>query len=297
MNPEEIFLYTLRVFSTILGSFIAYMVLKYLNKKPLGMQTIFDEIIKDFIYLNMLDWLMYIVSDVSVRFCAPLNHYAISTIMTCHFTVTIGNLNQLSMLMLIRYLFVFYPTRMINAHFAKDFARLFLVYISFTATILIDKKRLPFYYIASGKKIENLFNAETFTIPMPLLITMGVCGMILIFTQYKIEKFIQSVDSLQQDIQGEENQNSFDRYSNNTYRIAVIILFLLFISVILIWHQFYLRLRVTVLKHIILHNVIPIIFIIRNDALFHFMKTQSLKLIKCKCGNNQIEPMIELNVL
>ena len=127
---------------------------------------------------------------------------------------------------------------------------------------------------------------------------MAICGMILIFTQYKIEKFIQSVDSQQQDVQGEENQNSFDRYSNNTYRIALTILFLLFISVILIWDQVYHnRLRVTVLKHIILHNVIPIIFIVRNDALFHFMKTQTLKLIKCKCTNNQIEPMIELNVL
>ena len=84
--------------------------------------------------------------------------------------------------------------------------------------------------IFSANEIRT-FNGETFTIPMPLLITMGVCGMILIFTQYKIEKFIQSVDSLQQDVQGEENQNSFDRYSNNTYRIAVIILFLLFISV------------------------------------------------------------------
>ena len=298
MNPESIFWFTLRVVSNILGSFTAYMVLKYLNKKPLGMQIIFDEIIKDFIYLNMLDWLMYIVSDVSVRFFAPLNHYAISTIMTCHFTVTIGNLNQLSMLMLIRYLFVFYPTRMINAHFAKDFARLFLVYISFTTTIFIDKKSLPFYYIASGKKIEDLFKAETFNIPIPFFVTMAVCGMIMIFTQYKIEKFIQSVDSHQQDVQqGEENQNSFDRYSNNTYRIALTILFLLFISVILIWHQFHLRLRVTVLKHIILHNVIPIIFIVTNDALFCFMKTQTLKLIKCKCTNNQIEPMIELNVL
>ena len=256
------------------------------------MQTVFDEIIKDFIYLNLLDWLIHIVSDISVRFFAPLNHYTIITIMTFHFTVSIAALNQFSILMFIRYLYVFYPTHMNNAHFAKNLARLFLVYVSFTTTILIDKKNLPFYYIASGK------NIETFTIPIPFFITMGVCGIILIFTQYKIEKFIQSVDSQQQEAQGEENQNSIDRYGNNTYRIALILLFLLFISAALIRYQVYnLRLRVTVLKHTILHIVIPIIFIVRNDALFCFMKIQTLKLIKCKCRNNQIEPMIELNVL
>ena len=79
------------------------MVLKYLNKKPLGMQTIFDEIIKDFIYINILDWLIFNVSDIAVTFFAPLNHYVISTIMICRFASSMAVINQLSIIMVIRY--------------------------------------------------------------------------------------------------------------------------------------------------------------------------------------------------
>ena len=92
MIPYIIFWYIFHVVSTILGGFTAFMVLKYLNKKPLGMQTVFDEIIKDFIYLNMLDWLIFVATDIAVRFFAPLNHYAISTMIVCKVTVKDGSL-------------------------------------------------------------------------------------------------------------------------------------------------------------------------------------------------------------
>ena len=303
-DPEAVFWNILQVISTILGSFTAYIVLKYLNKKPLGMQTIFDEIIKDTIYLNVLDWLIFVVMGISVEFLAPLNHYARNTLIICHITVTIAVVNQLSILMFIRYLYVFYPTQMNNAHFAKNLARLFLVYISFTTALLIDIKNVPLYYVASGKTEENGLN------PKPIfLMTIGMCGIILIFTQYKIEKFNQSVDSQQQDMQveeagGEENQNFSDKYSKNTYRIVLIILFVYFTSFALYirmtpWLNLYMKtLRFTCMKYLILHNVIPTIFIVRNDTLFCFMKIQILKILKCKCcRHNQIEPMIELNVL
>ena len=312
MIPDIIFWYVLNVVSTILGSFTAFMVLKYLNKKPLGMQTVFDEIIKDFIYLNMLDWLIFVATDIAVRFFAPLNHYAISTIIICKVTVTTAVINQSSILMLIRYLLVFYATQMDNAHFAKNLTRLFLVYISFTTALLVDKKNTPIYFIATGKNIENSFINGKFLTKAPILfaITLGVCLIIFIFTQYKIEKFDQSVDSQLQDIHvegvGEENQNSSDAYSKNTYRIAFLILLLLFTSVFTItsWVYFYdikpalTAITVcTIIKHMIFHNIIPMIFIIRNEHLFSFMKIQILRILKCKCRNNQIEPMIELNVL
>ena len=298
MNPELIFWFTLRVVSNILGSFKAYMVLKYLNKKPLGMQTIFDEMIKDFIYLNMLDWLLLFVTDVTMLFFAPLNHYAIITMILCRFVVSIAVVNQLSTSMLIRYLYVFYPTQINNAHFDKNFTRLFLVFISFITALSVDMKNTPFYIIASGKNIENVTDIKSFAVPF--IIVMVVCLKIMIFTQYKIEKFNQSVDSQHQDVQleeaGQENQNYF-----NTYRIVLIMIFFFIISVP-IYHllrgpSYELTLRLIAMKHIILHNVIPIIFIVRNDTLFCFMKIQILKILKCKCRNNQIEPMIELNVL
>ena len=306
MNPETIFWHTLHIVSAILGSFTAFMVLKYLNKKPLGMQTIFDEIIKDYIYLNMLDWLTF-VATFTAKFFAPLNHYSISTIIICKITVSSAVINQLSILMLIRYLFVFNPTQINNAHFAKNLARLFLVYISFTTALLVDKKSMSFYFIASGKIIENGNNAHPLTKPpIVFFITTGVCLIILIFTQYKIEKFNQSVDSQEQHVEeaGGEFQNSSDAYSKNTYRIVLLILCILITIVVLYFlltppgvHLIDIIFKLLAIKHIFLHNVIPIIFIVRNEHLFSFMKIQILKILKCKCRNNQVEPIIELNVL
>ena len=301
MNPEVIFWYTFHIVSTILGFFIAFMVLKYLDKKPLGMQTIFDEIIKDFIYLNMLDWLTFIVA-VAASYFPPLNHYTINTILICRITMSSAVFYQLSILMLIRYLYVFYPTQMNNAHFAKNLARLFVAYIAFTTAIFIDKKNTPYYFIASGN------NVEPEPLPKPpiiRLIMLGVNLMILIFTQYKIEKFNQSVDSQLQHVEeaGEEYQNFADTYSKNTYRILLLILCILFTSVVIYFlltpwvHWFDIIFRSIAIEHLILHNIIPIIFIVRNELLFCFMKIQILKILKCNCRNNQIEPIIELNVL
>ena len=267
------------------------------------MQTVFDEIIKDFIYVNMFDWLIFNLFDIAVTFFAPLNHYVISATLICLFTVSIAVINQLSILMVIRYLYVFYPSQMNDAHFAKNLARSFLVYISFTVALFIDKKNTPFYYIASGKNIENGLSAKSDAVqPIPFILTIGVCGMILVFTQYKIEKFNQSVASQQQDVRVEENQNSSNAYRNNTFRIVLIILFVL-LTIVTMYHLLERRprspdiIRKRTVKEIILYNIIPMIFIAQNDNLFCFMKIQILKVLKCKCRNNQIEPMIELNVL
>ena len=299
MNPEVIFWYTFHIVSTILGSFIAFMVLKYLDKKPLGMQTIFDELIKDFIYLNILDWLTFIAA-VAASYFPPLNHYTINTILICRITMSSAVFYQLSILMLIRYLCVFYPTQINNAHFAKNLARLVVVYIAFTTAIFIDKKNTPYYIIVSGNNVEPLPKP-----PILMLIMLGFNLMILIFTQYKIEKFNQSVDSQLQHVEeaGEEYQNFADTYSKNTYRILLLMLCILFTSVVIYFlltpwvHWIDIILRLFAIKHMILHNIIPIIFIVRSEHLFCFMKIQILKILKCKCRNNQIEPMIELNVL
>ena len=301
MNPEEIFLYTLRVFSTILGSFIAYTVLKYLNKKPLGMQTIFDEIIKDFIYLNMLDWLMYIVSDVSVRFCAPLNHYASLTLVVCRHTVEIIIIYQLCILVLIRFLYVFYTDQMNGAYYIRNLARCFVASVSIMSTVTLNLKNTPLYYFLTDKNFINENNNE----PISFIIATAICWMSLTFTQCMIEKYNQSdVANLQQP----ENQTFCGKKGiKKIVKIIVFIFFSLsafFISITLYTSLntkvVYIKvLRITSIKDLIMHNVIPIIYIAGSDNLFSFIKNEFWEIIKlCKCRNNQIQPaMFELNVV
>ena len=54
MNTEVIILYIFQAILGILGPFIVYLPVKYLNQKALGMQTVFDQMMKDFLYLIIL---------------------------------------------------------------------------------------------------------------------------------------------------------------------------------------------------------------------------------------------------
>ena len=329
MNPEVIFWYTFHIVSTILGSFIAFMVLKYLDKKPLGMQTIFDEIIKDFIYLNILDWLTFI-AGVAASYFPPLNHYTINTILICKITMSSAVTYQLSILMLIRYFHVFYPNQMNNAPFARNLARLFLVYTSLTSTLVVDvKNTIAYHMIIDGNgnyyKEERTHNhtlirtenTDGIQFPLPIAIGISTSIVIFIFTQYKIERFNQSVDAQQQQPQlvqhqqeREENQdqNVSEENSKTTYRIVLVVMIALAVSSMLFMviihrtppeHLYIKMLRLISIRLLIQFNIIPIILIIRSENISSFFKSQLTIILKsCRnCKNNQIEPIVELNVL
>ena len=267
MNNEEIIWYVFQLISVILGSFIAHMVLKYIKKKPLGMQTMFDEIIKDTIYLNMLDMVLSVIVLVAVKYPTPLNPYVIRTIVICRHSMSIAMMCQFCILMLIRYLYIFYPTQMNNAPFAKNLARLLLVYISFTSSLYVDVKKTKLFILyydendnyknGSSQHLElsGTFNStlsktekNSFHFHFSILaIGVSICLVILIFTQYKIEKFNQFVDAQQQQQQPQQpqqvqhqqereenqNQNVSEDNSKNTYRIVLAILIVVLISMTL----------------------------------------------------------------
>ena len=55
MNSENVFFYSILSFIGMVGIFIAFMVIRYLNRKALAMQTILDQMINDRIYLVSVD--------------------------------------------------------------------------------------------------------------------------------------------------------------------------------------------------------------------------------------------------
>ena len=104
----------------------------------------------------------------------------------------------------------------------------------------------------------------------------------------------------------EENldQNVSEDNSKNTYRIVFTIIIVMLISMALFIlitppeHMYIKMLRFVSIKQLIIANIIPIILIIRNDNISSYFKSQISKILKsCWCKNNQIEPIIELNVL
>ena len=60
MKIEVIILYILQVLFILLEAFAAYMVLKYLKMKPLGMQTVLDKVIQDAILSVVFDQILFV---------------------------------------------------------------------------------------------------------------------------------------------------------------------------------------------------------------------------------------------
>ena len=75
MISEIILLYIIRAIVTILGTLEAKIMLKYFNQKALGMQTIFDQMIKDKIYLSLLTCACITFVDIIVEISIPVNHF------------------------------------------------------------------------------------------------------------------------------------------------------------------------------------------------------------------------------
>ena len=94
MPSEAVFWYITRTICGIVSIFIAYNVLKYLSKKPLAMRTIFDETIKDYIFLKILDGLSNIVMDIVVNFLIPLNNNVALLIIISRSTIVMAGICQ-----------------------------------------------------------------------------------------------------------------------------------------------------------------------------------------------------------
>ena len=313
MTTEAIFWYIIRTVSGIVSIFIAYMVLKYLNKKTLAMKTIFDEIIKDYIYLKLLDGLSNIVMDIVVNFLIPLDNYVALLIIISRRIIVMAGICQLIAIMLIRYLYVFKQTLLNNEILVRFVARFLVGCIALTTALLGDLENMDEYCLITGKKIEK----DIFITSRSNIIPLSIGVIVLFITEYKIYKFKKCVDHQQKldaiQVSGEEEEeerNGIHNYcKKNSNRIITLIVFgivfTFFISIILYKVNVLSgkdldlkRLRSIAIQNLVMQNIIPLILIVRNQKLFCFFEAQILTILRsCKLRKNQIEPMIELNVI
>ena len=192
MVTEAVFWYIIRAVSGTVSIFTAYVVLKYLNKKVLSMRTIFDEIVKDYIYLKIIDWLANIVMDIVVNFLIPVNNNVAMLIIISRRTIVMAGIFQLIAIMLIRYLYVFHQTLLNNECLVMFLTRLLVACTALTTTLIGDLKNADDYYLIMGKSKEGFVHFKT------NMIFVLICLIVLIITEYKINKFKKSVDSQQQ---------------------------------------------------------------------------------------------------
>ena len=271
---------------------MAYMVLKYVNNKALGMQTINDQMIKDKIYLSVLSWIDLLITEVIDEYKSqPLNHSEALLITLLNAIVLIASVWQISMILIIRYMSVFYQNVMNNVDdcLVRRITRSFVGFTAMMSAIMIDFENMDGYQFLTGKDSndDNLFQGK------PMIFAVFICLIILILTQYQIEKFKKTVDSQAQfgQLEALKGDQEFDCKYNikNTNRteIGVLSISVLFILFTLLWRVdsiVELHKKILIVQFINA-NVIPIIFIVRNENMCSYFKCNIMKLLcvlKCK---------------
>ena len=74
MKIEAIILYILQVLFLLFEALLAYLVLEYLKRKSLGMQTMLDKVVRDTILSMLLDQIIRVfVMSFIVEFARPLS--------------------------------------------------------------------------------------------------------------------------------------------------------------------------------------------------------------------------------
>ena len=101
MLAEELFLHIVRTILIIGAAIKGCLIWNYLSKKPLGMQTIFDQMIKDLIRLLGIAFITQISSTLKAT-DKPYNHYIALAIGISRYFTALSVLWQIFVTVVIR---------------------------------------------------------------------------------------------------------------------------------------------------------------------------------------------------
>ena len=109
MKIEAIIFYILQVLFVLLEAYVAYLLLKYLKRKSLGMQTVLDKVVKDAIICGLFDHILRVfIMSLIVEFARPLDDNMAFIIKTLLHFFSVSRFWILFSLIMVRYILVFY---------------------------------------------------------------------------------------------------------------------------------------------------------------------------------------------
>ena len=289
MNDKVIFLYAFQAIFGVMGLLMAYMVLKYLNHKALGMQTINDRMIKDLIYLSLLFWFDTTITEFIEEYKVnPLNHKVVLLILFLNAMTVSAGIWQMSVILMMRYMSVFYQNLLNNVDdcVVVRVTRSFVIITSIMSAIMIDFENTYGYQLLTEKDsdYDNLA-------AIPILFAIFICMIILILTQYKIENFKKIVDSqtLFDQLEASNHNQEFGctKYkiiNTNRIEVGVLSITVLFVLFMPLWKSDskVKLLGKTLIVQFISTIAIPIIFIVRNENMYSYFRCKIMKLLCCK---------------
>ena len=290
MNTEAIVLYVFSVVFGLMISFVAYLVVTYLNKKALGMQTLVDQMVKDTIYLAVFFEIILSILRLINQLSRPISHsIAVLFTLVNQFSRLTG-LWQLNMIFLMRYLYVFHYANLNNID-EKLIKRITRCSVGILSTIIT---LMAMGNVENTHVYQHLIDGDIIPGMNPVKMTAIISLVIIIIIQFKIEMFKKSVDSKQSDQleSGEEQFGNCQYLKMETYRIEVLIL----VFGMLIMLSFYWSLGTSedlnsnYLLAIVLEKLLNIVFALicvkRSEKMFSFFKSQIITWFCCHPHTN-----------
>ena len=225
MEIEALIIYILQVLFLLLESYITYLLLKYLKQKPLGMQTLLDKVVKDAITCILFHQILGVfIIGLIVEFTRPLKDDVAFIITTLFRFSTVSRFWTIFSVIMVRYVLVFYPTYLdiFDEIITRRIIRC-LVCIFSAIIVMADSTNNEKYYLLKGFDSLDIEKSPKFLTMLFIFLVI-----VLIITQYQIEKFKKSVDSqcfdnLKTIQDGQEGgQRQRNQMDSNTYKTEII---------------------------------------------------------------------------
>ena len=281
MLTEEIYLHCLRVILSTILLCLFYFIKNYLDKKPLGMQTILDTVLKDL--------LIILITNVSLSHFGFVSHTYINQTFRHYIALIIigfWNLFRNAFLInsiiwvLLRYFYVFHQT-ILNLFDDSKIIKCSRVFTwIFCITLTAFEVPYMIYEPEYSHMMDQKWDSKKYTlINKKIKVILFIVGLIItIFVQTRIEGFKKTVDFKIESNQAENGnaENNLDFVMDNSLRYVVMGLFLLII-VSIDWimrsmeaeNVFLSGLRKFVIGQFVL-CVISVILVKRNPKMYTF---------------------------
>ena len=262
-----------KVIVNFIAIFMFYLYWKYLENKPLGMQTVLDLMVKDFMCLNTIAF--FTSSLVYIKFQDNYSHEVALTIICVNYAT--GGIAILLLLMatiVIRYLCIFHPGFMYetNDQTIMLATRSFVGIGSIVGVFMENfTKEGPEYQYLTGRSDDEDDDFNKFWI---LQGTLLIDFILLSLLQAKIEIY-EEID------RGPNNCTKNSVFANSTLAITLVLLMVIIIMV-LEWTFFphaigsnlaAKALRTRVISNTILTVILPILWIrkVKNFSMFVYV--------------------------
>ena len=260
---------------------IFYLVWKYLNNKPLGMQTILDHMTKDYIKICIVNIIMSWLT--SFKFVHSYEHHIAITILVCNYFSVLAWFWQIFITVIIRYITIFYSPILNNIDDikVKMITRCFVGFVSLSSTFVRNFQG-HFEHVANYAFLTNKYGVKIYSMNLNWALQFVVVAdlIALIVVQIKIEIFERNLDNQNQIEEMEEGFDENFKYSKGTIRFVLVFTFLFFLFVIhwLLWEMdeteediiALSELRLRLVSQCIFMNLIPLVLIKRNPKMYQF---------------------------